>query len=1028
MKKCKVSSECRSKHRSIYLRGVKLTVLLFLLGLWQVSALASPGGLVSGVVTDTDGQSLPGVSVVVQHTTIGVTTDENGQYEIDVPEGHDVLIFSFVGMETREIEIQGRSVIDVTLEYTAIDLDEFQVVGYGWQRRESVVGAISSIDVQELQTPSRSISNALAGRMAGVVSIQSTGEPGFDHASFWIRGMGTFGANRDPLILVDGIERDINAVDIEEVESISILKDATATAVYGVRGANGVVLITTKRGVDDRPSVSFRAETGFNSPTQMPQFVDAVQFAELYNEARGSQFYSQEVIDNYRTNADPDLYPNVDWLDEMYSGSAGFSRYNLNVRGGSERVRYFMSGSFYNEDGMYTESDLAQYNSNINLQRYNFRSNIDISLTETTELSLGIGDILTTRNAPGATSGNIWGYAFATSPNVFPAEYSDGRASGPSFGTGENPYNLLVNSGYSDNWQNTVQSIVSLRQELDAVTEGLTGRAMFSFDKYNTSTMTRSKEVETFLAVGRGDDGLIDFNRTREGQEFLSYTSATSANRKIYFETALDYDRQFGIHHFGGLLLYNQSSFVNTTAGDFETSLPYRHQGVAARVTYSYDNTYHIEANFGYNGSENFAAGNRFGFFPSVALGWIPSNEDFFDGLNETITWLKLRGSHGFVGNDEIGGGRRFVYLSTVNEGASGYNFGPSHTGHGGYSFGEIGTEGASWEEARMTNLGVEIHLFHDLQIQADVFYEKREKIFLQRGSLPGFIGLENPPWVNLGVMENKGFDSSLEYMRRFGELSVSVRGNFSYARNKILENDQPDYLWPYRNRHGQKFGQQFGYIAVGLFESQEEIDQSPTQFGLSNLRPGDIKYLDVNGDGVIDSNDEVPLGFSTMPEIVYGFGASMFYKNIDFSFMFQGVGNVTRMIGGVPVFPFNSANLGRSNVYEEVYHSRWTEENPSQDVMFPRLSDGPNENNFRPSTWWQQDMSYLRLRNLEIGYTLPLTVSQRIRANDIRFFANGMNLLTFSGFKLWDPELGTNNGNVYPMSAVFNLGVSMNF
>lgn len=1005
-----------------------MTVLLFLLGLWQVSALASPGGLVSGVVTDTDGQSLPGVSVVVQHTTIGVTTDENGQYEIDVPEGHDVLIFSFVGMETREIEIQGRSVIDVTLEYTAIDLDEFQVVGYGWQRRESVVGAISSIDVQELQTPSRSISNALAGRMAGVVSIQSTGEPGFDHASFWIRGMGTFGANRDPLILVDGIERDINAVDIEEVESISILKDATATAVYGVRGANGVVLITTKRGVDDRPSVSFRAETGFNSPTQMPQFVDAVQFAELYNEARGSQFYSQEVIDNYRTNADPDLYPNVDWLDEMYSGSAGFSRYNLNVRGGSERVRYFMSGSFYNEDGMYTESDLAQYNSNINLQRYNFRSNIDISLTETTELSLGIGDILTTRNAPGATSGNIWGYAFATSPNVFPAEYSDGRASGPSFGTGENPYNLLVNSGYSDNWQNTVQSIVSLRQELDAVTEGLTGRAMFSFDKYNTSTMTRSKEVETFLAVGRGDDGLIDFNRTREGQEFLSYTSATSANRKIYFETALDYDRQFGIHHFGGLLLYNQSSFVNTTAGDFETSLPYRHQGVAARVTYSYDNTYHIEANFGYNGSENFAAGNRFGFFPSVALGWIPSNEDFFDGLNETITWLKLRGSHGFVGNDEIGGGRRFVYLSTVNEGASGYNFGPSHTGHGGYSFGEIGTEGASWEEARMTNLGVEIHLFHDLQIQADVFYEKREKIFLQRGSLPGFIGLENPPWVNLGVMENKGFDSSLEYMRRFGELSVSVRGNFSYARNKILENDQPDYLWPYRNRHGQKFGQQFGYIAVGLFESQEEIDQSPTQFGLSNLRPGDIKYLDVNGDGVIDSNDEVPLGFSTMPEIVYGFGASMFYKNIDFSFMFQGVGNVTRMIGGVPVFPFNSANLGRSNVYEEVYHSRWTEENPSQDVMFPRLSDGPNENNFRPSTWWQQDMSYLRLRNLEIGYTLPLTVSQRIRANDIRFFANGMNLLTFSGFKLWDPELGTNNGNVYPMSAVFNLGVSMNF
>ncbi len=1009
-------------------KGLKAAFFMAFFALWQLTAMSAFATEIRGTVTDAQGQTLPGVNVVVQGTTLGVTTDVDGNYSITVPADATVLVFSFVGMQTQEIEILNRNIINVVMQDSAIGLDEFQVVGYGWQRRESVVGAITTIDVGQLQVPSRSISNALAGRMAGIVSVQTTGEPGFDHAQFWIRGVGTFGANRDPLILVDGIERDINGLDVEEIETVSILKDATATAVYGVRGANGVVLITTKRGVQDRPTVSFRTETGMTSPTRMPQFVDAVQFAELFNEARGMEFFSQEVIDAYRNHSDPDLFPNVNWLDEMYSGSAGYHRHNLNVRGGTERVRYFMSGSFYNEDGMYAQNELARYNSNINLQRYNFRSNIDISVTETTELSLGIGDILTSRNTPGATSANIWGYAFATSPNVFPAEYSDGRASGPSWGTGENPYNLLVNSGYSDIWENTVQSIISLRQEMDAITEGLSGRVLFSFDKYNTSTMRRFKEVETFLAVNRDENGDIVFNRTREGQEFLSYSSESGANRKIYFETALNYDRRFGPHAFGGLLLYNQSSFMNTGAGNFETSLPYVHQGIAGRVTYSYGDRYFLEGNFGYNGSENFAEGHRFGFFPSVALGWIPSNEAFFAGLSETITWLKLRGSHGSVGNDQIGGGRRFIYLSTVNEGAAGYNFGPNNAWHGGITFGEIGTPNATWEKAQMTNLGLEFHLFHDLQVQADVFYEERNLIFLQRGSLPGFIGLQTPPFVNLGVMENRGFDSSIEYMRRFGEFSISIMGNFSYARNKIIENDQPDYLWSYRNRHGQKFGQQFGFIAVGLFESQEEIDQSPTQFGLTNLRPGDIKYLDVNGDGVIDSNDEVPLGFSTIPEIVYGFGASMVFKSFDFSFLFQGVDNVSRMIGGVPVFPFNSPNLGRSNIYEDVYHSRWTEDNPSQDVLFPRLSDGPNENNFRPSTWWQRDMSYIRLRNIEFGYTLPPTLTQRARIQNMRFFVSGMNLLTFSSFDMWDPELGTNNGNVYPLSRVINFGASVNF
>lgn len=985
--------------------------------------------IVTGVITDAQtGESLPGVNIVIKNTSTGTSSGSTGEYEINVPSLSDTLIFSYIGYAMQEIALEGRTELNVEMAVDAVMGEDIVVVGYGAQRRESVVGAISTIDVEELRIPTGSISNALAGRMSGVVSVQTTGEPGFDHAQFWIRGIGTFGANREPLILVDGIERDINGLDIEEVGSISILKDATATAVYGVRGANGVVLINTKRGEVSAPRVSFRTETGVTSPTRMPRFVDSGQFAELYNEARGMDFYSDDAIEMYRTNGDPDLYPNVSWLDELYSGGASYQRYNLNVSGGNERLRYFVSGSFYDEDGMYRENDLEQYNSNINLQRYNFRSNIDIHLTESTQFSLGIGDILTSRNRPGASTNDIWEYAFATSPNVFPAEFSDGSASGPSWGTGENPYNLLVNSGYAEEWNNKVQSVISLRQGLDAVTEGLAGRILFSFDKENESLMTRSKTVETFLAVGRDDENNVLLNRTREGQDFLSYSSSSSGNRNIYFETQLNYQRDFGIHSIGGLLIYNQSSFANTGADNLETSLPFVHQGIAGRVDYSYANRYFLEGNFGLNGSENFASGKRFGLFPSIAIGWIPSNEAFYTGISDIITFLKFRASHGYVGNDEIGGGRRFVYMSTVNQGAPGYGFGPNSAGHGGLTFGEIGTPDATWEKARMTNIGIEMHLFDNLIVHADAFYEKRDAIFLQRGSLPGFFGQASLPWVNLGVMENKGVDGNAEYFHQIGGVSLSVMGNFSYNRNKILENDQPDYAWEYRNRSGQKFGQQFGFIAVGLFESEEEIDQSPSQFGLTNLRPGDIKYLDVNGDGVIDSNDEIPIGYSDVPEIIYGFGSSVAYRGFDFSFLLQGVGNVTRFVGGVPVYPFNSDNLGRSNIYEDVYHSRWTVENPAQDVMFPRLSDGPNQNNYRNSTWWQRDMSYLRLRNVELGYTLPYTLTEKIQAESLRIYVSGVNLLTFSNFKMWDPELDTSNGNRYPISKVINFGISMNF
>lgn len=985
---------------------------------------------VKGKVTDEKGEPIIGANVWVKETSVGVATNANGEYSLSFEGTYPVLMASFIGYKNQEAVIGNRSQIDFQLVPESEKLDEVVVVGYGTQKKESVIGSISTIKNDNLKLPTAKLSTGLAGQLAGIISVQRSGEPG-SGSNFWIRGVSTFGANKTPLVLVDGIERSLDYVDPEDIESFSILKDATATAVYGVRGANGVVLITTRKGEEGRPKIAIRAEAGLTGPTQMPEMVNSVQFAELYNEAfkyeHGSPFYTQDIIDKYAGNVDADLYPNVNWIKELYKKFSSNQRVNVNVSGGGAIARYYISGSFYNEGSIFKEDNMKEYDSSINYKKFNFRSNVDISLSQSTILNVNLANIYEKKDSPGAATGNIWSYTFLTSPNAFPVKYSDGHLSAPQ-GTGSNPYNLLTQSGYCENFWNTAQALIGLTQDFSGfVTEGLKANIKFSWDAHNSNEIKREGNPQTWTAIGRDAQGNLEFQEINKGQSNLNYSKSNGGHRIFYLEASLSYNRVFAnTHRIGALFLYNQKELNYVAAGSSEEALPYRNQGIAARVTYSYDDRYFLEANCGYNGSENFSPGNRFGFFPAVALGWMVSNEKFFTRLTPVIDLLKLKGSYGVVGNDQIGGGRRFIYNETINGSAPGYSFGKNHTDYGGVQIRDFANPDVSWEEAYKLNLGVELSFFRKLKINADYFKEKRRGIFMQRSSIPGLAGITTMPWVNVGKVDNQGFDGSLEYEHRIGELTVSARANFTYNRNKVVDNDQPDWKYKYQNRIGKPIDQQWGLIADGLFRSQSEIDNWAQQ-SFGDVRVGDIKYKDINGDGIIDSYDEVAIGRSSIPEMVYGFGVSLKWKGLDLSAFFQGIGHTTFFMNGSAVRPFTNGNMYRASMYEEVYNNRWNPANPDPNAEWPRLSTGNNLNNYRNSTYWQRNGSFLRLKNAELGYTLPKKFTSRIHLENVRFYLSGLNLLTFSKFKLWDPEMGGGHGEGYPPNRIFNFGISVN-
>ncbi len=999
--------------------------------------------VITGTVTDkSDGKPIPGVSVLLKGTKVGMLTDSTGKYRITAPEATGTLVFTSVAYKTIEIKINGSKVVNAEMESSSQDLDQVQIVAYGQQKKESVVGAISTVAVRELKTPTRNLTNTLAGKISGVIAVQRSGEPGYDDAQFWIRGISTFGAGSSPLILVDGVERPISNIEPEEIETFSILKDASATAPYGIRGANGVVLVTTRRGAREKPNISFKAENGIVGATMMPQLLDGINYMNLYNEAglatSGPSFqsiYTPDYIAKTASGEDPYLYPNVNWLDLMMKKWSDNKRYNLNISGGGDVAKYFVSATYYDENGMFKNSEVNAYNTNIGLKRYNFRANTDISLSKTTELSLGLGGILVTANYPGRTTGGIWTNIMYATPVGYAATYPD-----PSNEKGfvyaganglQNPYQDATGSGFATEWRNNIQSDITLRQDLGNVLKGLKLSGKFAFDGYNYHNIQRKRNADgnsgdayRLVSPGRDANGKLLIEKYYDGPDDLPYSRSNGGNRRIYYQANLNYDQSFGNHTVAALLLYNAQDYQVGDAGDATGALPFRLQGLVSRLTYNFKSRYFIELNAGYNGSENFPAGSRFGLFPSIAGGYIISEEGFFKNNIKGISFLKFRGSYGLKGNDQIGG-RRFAYLTTVGGGNGGYGFGETNQNYiAGRGEDQWGSN-LTWEKELETNIGLETRFLNGFYIQADVFNRSREGIFLQRNSLPAIIGLQNRPYGNIGAFTNRGVDATVEYRRKLGDLDIALRGNYTFARNKIIDNDEPDYQYTYQNRKGKRLNQPFGLIADGLFTSQDEINSSPIH-SYGPVRPGDIKYRDINGDGTVDSFDEVAIGNSSSPEIVYGFGTTLHFKAFDLSVFFQGAGNMNFMLSGTGWFPFVEGGV-RGNVNANAL-DRWTPENPSQDVLFPRLTMGPNSNNYRNSTWWQRDASYLRLKTAEVGYTLPNSLTKRAKISSLRIYLSGFNLKTWSKFDFWDPELGDGRGATYPLQKTFNLGLNLNF
>ncbi|WP_190277593.1 SusC/RagA family TonB-linked outer membrane protein [Adhaeribacter rhizoryzae] len=1002
---------------------------------------------VKGKVTaKEDNSPLPGVTVLVKGTTNGTATTTDGNYSLVVAENNATLVFSFVGYKTQEVAINNRTQVNVALEVDASSLEEVQIVAYGEQKKESVVGAISTVKVKEITTPTRNLQNALAGKVAGVIAVQRSGEPGYDDAQFWIRGVSTFGGGANPLILVDGVERPISNIEPEEIETFSILKDAAATAVYGIRGANGVILVTTRRGTKEKPSISLKVERGIVGATMLPDLVDGPTYLELYNEAQlatNPNFvtpYTPEYIEKTRSGEDPYLYPNVNWMDMMMKDWSNNQRANLNITGGGDVAKYFVSATYYDEDGIWKGDNLNTYNTNIKLKRYNFRANTDINLNKDTELSLGIGGILVTSNYPGRSAADIWGNnggIMMNTPIGYAPFYPDPTNPnkiiyGGVNGIG-NPYQHLTGAGFTTEWRNNIQSDLTLRHDLSRFVKGLKLMGKFAFDGYNYHNIQRVRgsnddSGDRWALNGRDANGNLILTKFYDGVDDLPYNRNSGGNRRIYTQANINYDRTFGNHTIAGLVLYNQQDYQVGDAANAINALPFRLQGLVSRVSYGFKERYFAEFNAGYNGSENFAKGHRYGFFPAYALGWIVSEEPFFKNNINLVDFLKFRGSFGYKGNDQLGQSngsvRRFAYITTVGTGNGGYTFGDANqNGFNGRGEDQWGAN-LTWEREREINVGIEARFLRGFYLQADVFKRHRTGIFLQRNALPAIMGLQNNPWGNLGEFENQGIDATLEYRKKIGQVDVTLRGNYTFARNNLLNNDEPDWAYTYQNRKGKRLNQPFGLIADGLFQDQEDINASPTHtFG--PVRPGDLKYKDINGDGVVNAFDEVAIGNPSTPEIVYGFGTTLNYKGFDLSAFFQGTGNMDFMLSGNGWFPFVQGGL-RGNLNENAL-DRWTPENPSQDVLFPRLSFGPNTNNYRSSTWWQRDASYLRLKTTELGYTIPKVITQRLKINTLRIYVSGFNLFTWSKFDYWDPELGNGNGSAYPIQRNFNAGINLN-
>jgi TonB-linked SusC/RagA family outer membrane protein len=1014
--------------------------LCFLLACcFAVSSSYSQEGtvLVAGLVKDKAGMLIANASVTEKGTQNAVVTNASGLFSIRVKNSNALILVSAVGYAPLELAAVTTGNMVVEMDIKAENLSEVAVVGYGRQKKISVVGSQVTVKPEELKIPVRDLTNALAGRLAGVVAVQRSGEPGYDASSIFIRGVSTFASSpRSPLLVVDGVpDRSINNIDPEDIESFTVLKDASATAVFGTRGANGVILVNTKKGKAGKAQINVEVNQATSQFTQLPSFVDAPTFMRMYNEGltmRGRTIqYADDVIQKHATGEDPDLYPNVDWFKELFNKFGNSNRVNLNVRGGSSTANYYISAGYYNEVGMFKRDEVQAYNSSINYNRYNFTSNVNVDLTKSTKLELGINGFLTNGNYPGIGTSSLFSEATRVPPHVVPAIYSNGQAPQYQLGTPVSPYIPLTRSGYATEFSNTVRSNLRLKQDLDFLIKGLSITSMFAFDNFSSATLRRTRSVSTFRATGRDATGKLLTTPIFVGNDVLGFSSTTGTNRRIYTESSLNYSNTFkSVHNVSGMLLYNQSDYVNSNATDVVSSIPFRIRGLTGRATYGYDNKYFVEGNFGYTGSENFTPNSRYGLFPSVGTGWVVSNEKFFDPISKIFSHFKLRYSYGLSGNSNTAD--RFLFLTQINTG-NGYTYGvPGSTiGYGGLQEGQVGSD-VTWETSKRHNLGIEVSAFHnELQLIVELFKERREGILIRNFTIPYASGYraDNIPYGNIGITSNKGIDASLTYTKNFKRSSfISFNGSFNFNQNRNVYDGLPPWQFPWLNRQGHPIDQRFGYIALGLFSDSTEILASPSQAG--DVRPGDIKYKDLNGDGIINSYDQTAIGFGAVPRMLYGLNFGFGYRGFDLSLFFQGAGLVDfNYASGFGTTPF-SEGATYGNMYNMVT-DRWTGDTKTSNPrpFYPRMSTNQTiTTNYQTSTWWIKRADYVRLKNAEIGYNFSARTLKRFAVSKMRIYVNGTNLFTKSRWNIWDPELGDGRGTSYPNTTMYNVGFRISF
>lgn len=1030
-----------------------LFILLFSFVLVQSHAQEGESFTLTGTVYDEYNEPLPGANVYIKDQPgVGVMTNIDGVFHLKI-NVYDIIIVSFMGYENYEQRITKKvDNIKVTLNPATESLDEVVVVGMGTQRKISVAGAITTIEPAQLEVPATNVVNTLAGRVAGVIGVQSSGEPGKNISEFWVRGIGTFGADSGALVLIDGLEGDLSQIDAADIESFSVLKDAAATAVYGSRGANGVVLVTTKRGTESKLKINARVNMTVSQLKRLPEYVDATQYAILANEAAVatgmSPLYSSTELDIIKYGLDPDLYPNVDWQDVILNPISFQQTYYVSAQGGSSMARYFASLGMSKETSAYNAATDSKYGKGVGYNTYNYRLNLDINLTKTTDVYIGTTGFMSINIRPSmgeaysrgvSLTDWLWSSQAKTNPLVYPLQYSDGTY--PATGTGDqiSPYVLLNYTGSAKEQNTRNLFTMGITQNLSMITEGLTAKIQGSWDHQGLFGEGRYKMPALYQATERNNQG--ELIKTRIVNETsASYNSVAWIWRKYYLEANINYDRVFNDHRIGGLLFYYIEDTAETGASSTLNAVPQRYQSLSGRFTYGYQDTYFADLNFGLNGSENFEPGKQYGFFPAGALAWVPSNYKFMQDNLPWLSFLKFRVSYGIVGNDRIINDRRFPYLTVISEDTSTVN---PWGGTGSLTESQVGANNLEWEKAKKFDIGMDFNLFNDrFTVTVDYFKDIRDGIFQERQLIPDYVGLIQKPYGNVGSMKSWGGDGNFEYFQPIGkDFHLIVRGNFTLSKNKILNWEETAQPYSYLESNGYANNVQRGYIALGLFKDQDDVDMSPTQFG--TVRPGDIKYKDVNGDGVINSDDMVPLfAYSGVPQLQYGIGAELRYKNWTLNILLKGTGRNKFLYGGSSgslfdgYMPFNGGSSGNVLTLVADQANRWTAASYSGDAStenpnarFPRLYYGYNENNTQPSTFWMDDARYLRLQELSLNYNLRISALQRvlgIQSMDIQFMCE--NLAVWDSVKIFDPEQAVYCGQVYPLPARYSLQLYLNF